>query len=77
MNVSVKLYGTLRDKLPREQKGRAVMELSADTTIRDLLAQLNIANTANVSLNDQHKIDLNQSLKEGDRLIIFTHAAGG
>lgn len=77
MNVSVKLYGTLRDKLPREQRGRAVMALSADTTILDLLAQLNIAPTANVSLNDQHKIDLTQSLQEGDRLIVFTHAAGG
>lgn len=77
MKIHAHLYGSLRDLLPAEQKGRATLELPAGTTPADVLTQLGIDSFALIAINDEHDADHNQPLQDGDKLAVFMPAAGG
>ena len=77
MQIHLKLYSILREKLPPDAKGRAVMELDESATLEDLLDKLDIHNRVVISVNDQHESDLTRGLKTGDQVKIFSSISGG
>lgn len=55
MEISVRLYGTLREQLPKEQKGRGTLTLEEGTTIEAALEQLGIdAEQVLFAVNEAH-----------------------
>jgi thiamine biosynthesis protein ThiS len=77
MQIRVKLYSTLREKLPPENKGQAEITLGEDARVADLLAQLDIERRVVVSVNEEHVTNRQQRLKDGDFVRIFSSVGGG
>lgn len=75
MKITVKLFAFLREGRGKIKQ----LDLAKEsTTIRDILAQLNIAekDLAIILLNG-NDAKLNQKLKDGDVLALFPPAGGG
>ncbi len=77
ITIHVRLLGMLRDKLPREAKGRASLELPDGATVADLLAQLELRGHLQVAINDTIVENEDTPLRSGDQVEIFRPAAGG
>ena len=77
MRVQVKLYGSLRDHLPAETKGKTVVDLTPDATVASLLAKLGIEHDVLTAINQEHKLNNLAVLKEGDYVTVFEMTAGG
>ena len=77
MQIDIRLYGTLRNHLPEEKRGKTSMTLSSDAIIQDVLDELGIADYVIVAVNDEQERDPNSGLQAGDMLRIFEVAAGG
>ena len=78
MKVILKLYGPLRDKLPREMRGRTELEMADDCVVKDVLAQVDIEwEDVLWAINNEHELSAERALKDGDELSVFTHVAGG
>lgn len=77
MEIHVQLYSILREKLPPEARGRAVLQLNADAALADLLDKLDIARRVVMSVNDEHETDISRRLKDGDNVKIFSSISGG
>ncbi|MFT5194741.1 MAG: molybdopterin converting factor small subunit [Cellvibrionaceae bacterium] len=78
MKVYLRLYGPLRDKLPKENKGRATLNVEEGTTVGQALARVEI-NWQDImwAVNEAHENDSDRPLEENDELSVFTHVAGG
>ncbi|MGJ3237202.1 MAG: MoaD/ThiS family protein [Anaerolineae bacterium] len=76
MQITVRLFGRLREHLPQAQRGRATLALRADATVQDVLDQLTIAEHVTVAINDEHASE-GDTLGDGDTVQIFEVAAGG
>jgi sulfur carrier protein ThiS len=77
MKVKVKLYGILREKLPRETKGQSELDLPPQSTLQDLLDTLHITTMVKASVNDELERDLQRELQEGDDVQLFRPVGGG
>lgn len=77
MNITVRLYSTLRDKLPPEKRGVARLDLPPASTLADLLTLLEIHQKVACSINGQIEHELSTPLHEGDEVHIFRPSAGG
>ena len=77
MQVSVVLFGMLRERLAKESRGRLVVELPQAATISDLVAALGIQAPVVCSLNGVIERDFSHTLQEGDEAQIFQPAGGG
>lgn len=78
MKVNVKLYGPLRDQLPKENKGKAELDLPDGATVGDALVALKLTHRIVMSaVNDAHESEESHPLADGDRLAIFEAVAGG
>lgn len=77
MEIHLKLYSNLREKLAPDAKGRAVMPLDEGATLVDLLDKLDIQSRVVISVNDQHETDLSRRLMDGDEVKIFSSISGG
>lgn len=77
MKVHVQLYSILREKLPSESNGLAILELNADSTLHDLLAKLDITRRVVISVNGEHETDVLRRLQDGDQVKIFSSISGG
>jgi thiamine biosynthesis protein ThiS len=77
LEVNVHLHGILRDKLPREAKGRSTITLEDGATIADLLAQLGIEQRVIVALNEDQKEDKTHMLQDGDQVSVLKVIGGG
>ena len=77
MEVHLQLYSILREKLPPEAKGRAVMQLDENASLADLLEELNITRRVVISVNDEHETDRSRQLQDGDEIKIFSSISGG
>lgn len=77
MEIHVQLFSILRDILPPEAKGRAVLQLNAGATIADLLEQLGISGRVVISVNADLVTDRSYQLKDGDRVKILSSISGG
>jgi molybdopterin converting factor small subunit len=75
--IDVQLYSILREKLPREARGRATLQLGDGATVEDLLAKLDIERNVVISVNDEHARDTDRKLQDGDLVRIFSSVSGG
>ena len=77
MKIHLQLYSILREKLPPEAKGRAVLELDEGATLADLLDKLGIKRKVVISVNDVQETDRSRHLQDGDKVKIFSSISGG
>lgn len=77
MKIHLQLYSILREKLPPESKGRAVLQFDEGTTIADLLDQLEIKRKVVISVNGIQETDDNHVLSDEDQVKIFSSVSGG
>lgn len=77
MEIHLQLYSILREKLPIEAKGRAVLELDEGATVADLLNELSIKLKVVISVNSVHVSDKSHQLRDGDAVKIFSTISGG
>ena len=78
MKVYLRLYGPLRDKLPKENRGGAILEVEDGCTVAQLLASVDIAwEDVLWAISEQHDDNAERMLSDGDELAVFTHVAGG
>ena len=77
MKIRIELLGILAERLPKESKGKGVVELGEESTVKDLLGKLGIKRKVTFALNDEHDLDEKQQLKDGDEILVFTSVSGG
>ncbi len=77
MEVNLQLYSILREKLPPEAKGRAVIKMDIDATLADLLDELGITRRVVISVNGAHESERSCQLQDGDEVKIFSSISGG
>ena len=77
IEIQVRLYGRLRDALPRAQKGRGTLAVAAGATVGDVLTTLGIKSNVMVAVNGGHEAEGEHPLHDGDQLVIFEPTAGG
>ncbi|MDQ7026020.1 MAG: MoaD/ThiS family protein [Anaerolineae bacterium] len=77
MQVNIHLFGSLRDYLPREQRGRTTVEVETASTIHDVLHSLGIEKPVLFAVNEAHDNDSTYQLQAGDTLTVFELTAGG
>ena len=77
MKIRIELLGILADRLPKESKGKGVVDLREKSTVKDLLEKLGIKRNVTFALNDEHDLDEKQQLKDGDEVLVFTSVGGG
>lgn len=77
LEIHLQLYSILREKLPPESRGRAVLQLNEGAVLADLLSELDIARRVVISVNDAHEPDVSRRLQDGDKVKIFSSISGG
>lgn len=77
LEIQLQLYSILREKLPVDAKGRAVLQLEEGTTLADLLADLGIERRVVIGVNGVHESDRSRQLIDGDKVKIFSSVSGG
>ena len=77
MEIKLQLYSILREKLPKEAKGRSVLHLDKGATLADILKELDIKRRVVISVNGAHETDFSRQLFHGDEVKIFSSISGG
>lgn len=77
MQIKIKLYSILRDKLPSNKNGETTLEMGVNSSLQDLLDKLDINRHVVISVNDEHQSEFHQPLKDGDYVRVFTIIGGG
>lgn len=77
MEVNLQLYSILREKLPPESEGRAVIKMDKDATLANLLDELGITHRVVISVNGAHESESSRQLQDGDEVKIFSSISGG
>jgi sulfur carrier protein ThiS len=77
MHIHVVLYSTLREKLPREAKGRTILDLPPGSTLTDLLTALDITIPVKCAVNGEIERDEQRLLQDGDEVQVFRPVGGG
>jgi len=77
LRIHLRLYSILREKLPPESNGQAVLQLNDGTSLQDLLDELDITRKVVISVNEQHESDVSRRLQDGDRVKFFSSISGG
>ena len=77
MEIHLQLYSVLREKLPPESNGQAVLQMMEDASLSDLLGKLGITRKVVVSVNDAHEVDMSRRLQDGDKVKVFSSVSGG
>ena len=74
MNVTIKLFATFRTG----RFGEETREYSADTTVGDILKELNLpVDEIGATLINHKHVEEDQTLMDGDTLSIFPLVGGG
>lgn len=77
IDVHIKLYGGLRDKISAEKKGRTTLTLPANSTVQTAIDTIGIKRPVLVAVNEAHESAATYALSDGDKLAIFEFTAGG
>ena len=77
MEIHIQLFSILREKLPPESKGRAVLHLKSGASLQDLLEELGITRKVVISVNDEQEMDTSRLLQNGDKIKMFSSIHGG
>ena len=70
MEIHLQLLSGLREKLPPETEGRAVLNLDKGATLADLLGELGIKHKVIISVNGVQEADTSRLLEDGERVRI-------
>ena len=76
MKVQITLMGSLRDKLPREAKGKTTLTLADSATVADVLEQLALSATTAAAIGGT-QVERAHLLQDGDELQLFRMLGGG
>jgi sulfur carrier protein ThiS len=76
MEINVTLHGILRDYIPRQAKGKTVLDLPPGATIDDVIRQLKIKQNVSAAVNGV-EVENNHVLQNGEELHLFRFIAGG
>ena len=77
MRLKVVLFGLYREKLPKQARGEADLDVPEATTVAEVLAQLGLNMGVMCVLNGQTELDKAHILQEGDRLQVIPPVGGG
>lgn len=77
MEIHIKLYSILREKLPDSANGQTVLNLEENATLADLLNELGIEIKVIISVNGVQETDHSKQLNDGDVVKIFSSVSGG
>jgi len=77
MKIQIQLYSILREKLPPDSKGRAVLHLKDEASLQDLLDELGITRKVVISVNNEQEMDTSRRLQDGDNVKMFSSISGG
>ena len=78
MHIEVTLFSRLRERLPREARGKATVELPDSATVEHLLTHLGITSRVKlITINGQTEADRARILCDGDQVRIFPIVVGG
>ena len=77
IKLNVQLFGILADHLPREEKGKAMLEFEDSLTFQDLTEKLGIRRRVNFAVNGEHDLDDTHVLNDGDEVLVFSTVSGG
>ena len=77
LKIHLQLYSILREKLPPESNGQAVLQLNDGTSLQDLLDELDITRKVVISVNEEHESNVSRRLQDGDRVKFFSSISGG
>ena len=77
MRISVTLHSYLRELLPPEARGLAVLELPEGARVKDVVAQLRLPDHVIFALNERLERDRELPLVDGDALRFLRAGAGG
>ncbi len=77
MEIHLQLFSILRENLPVDAKGCAVLQLDEGATLADLLDELGVKRRVVISVNGVHESDKSRQLKDGDAVKIFSSVSGG
>jgi sulfur carrier protein ThiS len=77
LEIQLHLYSILRELLPKEAKGRAVLDLEEGTSLVDILEELGIKRRVVISVNSVLERDHTRQLRDGDEVKIFLSVSGG
>lgn len=77
MQIAVTLYSIMRDLLPKEARGKTVLEMPPGSTLVDVRARLNVPALAVCAVNGQVERDNCRELQDGDTVGVFKAAGGG
>ena len=77
MQIQIVLHAVLREKLPPQARGRAVLTLPEGAVLGDVLAQLSLDRRVICAVNGRVQRDLSTPLRDGDEVHCFRAAGGG
>jgi molybdopterin converting factor small subunit len=77
LEIHLQLYSVLREKLPPEAEGKAVLQLKDGANLQELLDRLDITRKVVISVNEEHESDISRRLQDGDQVKIFSSISGG
>ena len=77
IDIHIRLYGLLRDRLPAEARGRTRLSLPGGSTVQDVLQRLEIRRLVSFTVNGEVELQESHPLSDGDKVEIFRPSAGG
>ncbi len=77
IEIHLQLYSVLREKLPPDAEGQAVLQVKDGASLQDLLDRLDITRKVVISVNEEHESDVSRRLQDGDQIKIFSSISGG
>jgi len=77
LQIKIELMGSLVDYLPDSERGQATLALKDESTIADLLSNLQIKRRVIVAVNGDEEKEMDFVLSEGDEVLVFTVISGG
>lgn len=77
MQVDVRLFGSLRQHLPADKRGKTTLTLADGAKVQDVIDALTIPEFVIIAINDEQAGDYETTLKQGDTVLLFEAAAGG
>ena len=77
MQVNVILHSILREKLPAEARGKALLDLPEGARLRDVVTRLDLPSNTVCAVNEQMERNPDRLLADGDVLRFMRPGAGG
>lgn len=77
MKINVRLFGSLRHLVARENRGKTTIEIVQNAIVQDVLDTFGIDYYVIVAVNDEQESNSQSPLQSGDTVMIFEASAGG